>query len=138
MPEKNPEFEAALAHTLELFSGVHALRSRRMFGGAGIYTGGQMFALLSGDGALFMKADDASKADFEAAGSSPFHYAAPGRDRPVTMNYWRLPDAAFDDAELAMEWANKAIEAARRAPVAAGKQACRVRRSADQGLFNYL
>ena len=122
MPEKNPEFEAALAHTLELFSGVHALRSRRMFGGAGIYTGGQMFALLSGDGGLFLKADELTKPDFEAAGSSPFCYAAPGRDRPVTMNYWRMPEAAIDDSDLALEWANKAIESARRTPVVAGRR----------------
>lgn len=126
MPQKNPEFEAALAHTLELFSGVHTLRSRRMFGGAGIYTGGQMFALLSSDGALFMKADDESKPSFEAAGSSPFHYTAAGRDRPVTMNYWRLPEAAFEDSDLAMEWANKAIEAAKRAPVTAGRRRQRI------------
>jgi len=122
MPQKNPEFEAALAHVLELFSGVHTLRARRIFGGAGIYSGGQMFALLSADGAVFMKADDESKPAFETAGSSPFYYTAPGRDRPVTMNYWRLPKAAFEDSELAMEWAAKAIEAAKRAPVAAGRR----------------
>lgn len=122
MPQKNPEFEAALAHVLELFSGVHTLRSRRMFGGAGIYSGGQMFALLSADGALFMKADDATKPAFEEAGSSPFHYAVTGRDRPVTMNYWRLPEAAFEDPELAMEWAHKALDAAKRAPITAGRR----------------
>lgn len=122
MPQKNPEFEAALAHALELFSGVHTLRSRRMFGGAGIYSGGQMFALLSSDGALFLKADDESKSAFKEAGSAPFYYTAAGRDRPVAMNYWRLPDNAFDDSELAMEWAHKAIDAAKRAPIPAGRR----------------
>ncbi len=122
MPQKNPEFEAALAHALELFSGVHTLRSRRMFGGAGIYSGGQMFALLSSDGALFLKADDDSKAEFKKAGSEPFYYTATGRDRPVAMNYWRLPEAAHDDQELAMEWARKSIAAAKRAPITAGRR----------------
>jgi DNA transformation protein len=122
MPHKNPEFEAALAHALELFSGVHTLRSRRMFGGAGIYSGGQMFALLSSDGALFLKADEEFKAAFKEAGSTPFYYAAAGRDRPVAMNYWRLPDEALEDPELAMEWAQKALDAAKRSPMPAGRR----------------
>jgi DNA transformation protein len=29
------------------------------------------------------------------------------------MSYWRLPEAALDDPELASEWAKKALAAAR-------------------------
>jgi DNA transformation protein len=29
------------------------------------------------------------------------------------MSYWRLPEAALDDPELACEWAAKALAAAR-------------------------
>ncbi|MET0545400.1 MAG: TfoX/Sxy family protein [Caulobacterales bacterium] len=114
MARATSQLDANLAHALELFTHVKAMHSRKMFGGAGIYSASVMFALVTGDG-IYLKADDQTKAEFEAAGSSPFHYTPPSGKRPVTMNYWRLPDSAADDAEEAMGWAQKAIDAAQKA-----------------------
>jgi TfoX/Sxy family transcriptional regulator of competence genes len=57
----------------ELFVPFGPVTIRRMFGGAGIYCDGQMFALLF-DGAIFLKVDETSIPDFEREGSQPFVY----------------------------------------------------------------
>lgn len=45
----------------ELFAGVGRVQIKRMFGGAGVYADGLMFALLAED-SIYLKADDALKA----------------------------------------------------------------------------
>lgn len=119
--------DAAIAHALELFSSVKAIHARRMFGGAGLYAGVNMFAIVTED-VVFLKADDQTKADFEAAGSTPFTYAPPSGGKPVTMNYWRLPESALDDSEAALAWAHKAIDAALRSKMPAARRGPRAER----------
>ena len=86
--------------------------SRRMFGGHGIFLEGLMFGLVAGD-AFYLKADDANRATFEAAGARPFSYVR--RSRPVELSYWRVPDEVFADPERLIDWAERACAAARRA-----------------------
>lgn len=78
--------------------------SRKMFGGAGIYTGGAMFALISSDDVLHLKVDDSNRGDYENAGMTQF--------KP--MPYWQLPDDVLEDFEELTLWANKAIDAAQK------------------------
>ena len=112
----DPEFLA------DLFAPFGTVTVRRMFGGQGIYHDGLMFALVA-DGELYMKVDEASKAAFEAAGSAPFTYS--GKGKPVQMSYWRLPEAAMDDADDLKVWAERAYAAARRAKAGARKAGAR-------------
>ena len=91
---------------LELVDGS---TTRRMFGGTGIYADGAMFAL-EYDGAIYLKVDDESRAEFEALGSGPF---TPNERQTMRLFYEVPDDVASDDAELAA-WAHRAIEAARR------------------------
>ncbi len=93
----------------EMFGHLSPLSFRNMFGGTGVYSHGRMFALVA-DEAVYLKTDPTLAAELEAAGSSPFTYMA--RDRAVTMGYWRLPDAAFDDPDLAADWAQRALDIA--------------------------
>jgi DNA transformation protein and related proteins len=112
----DPELEAAIAMGLELFEGLDPhgdVRSRRMFGGAGLYSGGVMFALVA-YGALWLKADAVNAADFDAEGCPPFVYDGK-RGAPVAMSYRRMPDAALDDPDEALRWGRLALGAARRA-----------------------
>ncbi len=83
-----------------------------MFGGAGIYRDGLMFALVS-DSEIYLKADEETAERFRAAGSRPFVYSREGKR--ATMSYWSLPDEALEDPDLVGEWAELACEAARRA-----------------------
>src|SRR5258706_3192609 len=94
----------------ELFAGFGPVRIRRMFGGAGIYAGDVMFALID-DETIYLKTDDALKAELQAEGSVGWVYSrAPGKWEETS--YWRLPEAALDDPEEAATWARKALAVA--------------------------
>ena len=97
-------------HVRELLEGVGPVQIRRMFGGAGVYRGDVMFALVVGED-LFLKTDEATRPRFEAAGSEPFIYVAKARGATAT-SYWRLPAAAADDPAEALSWARLALDAA--------------------------
>ena len=98
---------------LDQLGRVPDLRSRRMFGGVGIYSGDYFFALIAAD-ELFFKVDDSTRAGYEAAGSEPFRPVINRRE--VSMSYWSVPVEVLEDpAELAL-WARAAIRAAASAP----------------------
>jgi DNA transformation protein and related proteins len=95
---------------LELFEGLGPVRIRRMFGGAGIYAGEVMFGLID-DETIYLKADDALKAELKAEGSVGWIYSrAPGKWEETS--YWRLPEAALDDPDEAVGWARKSLAVA--------------------------
>ena len=99
----------------ELFAGMGRVEIKRMFGGAGGYSGGLMFLLLADD-TIHIKADDALKAELKQEGSGPFVWepqSGPRKGEKVDLGYWRLPDAALDDPDLAAEWGRKALAIAR-------------------------
>jgi DNA transformation protein len=102
-----PEFRDFV---LDQLARVPQLRSKRMFGGVGLYSGELFFAIIAAD-ELFFKVDDSNRATYEAAGSEPFRPLA-DPTRPVSMSYWRVPIEVLEDpAELA-DWARAAIRAA--------------------------
>lgn len=81
-----------------------------MFGGAGIYAEGVMFALIA-DEVIYVKADKALGAEMEEAGSEgPFIYH--GKGKPAMMRYWRLPDEALDEPDEASRWGRRALDIA--------------------------
>ena len=96
----------------ELFAELGPIRTRKMFGGQGVYAGDQIFALESA-GELYLKVDAASVAAFRVAGSRPFTYEKNGRQ--AQTSYWLLPEAALDDPDEAVCWGRLALEAASRA-----------------------
>jgi DNA transformation protein len=105
----SPEY---LDYLRELFAPLGTIRTRRMFGGAGVYCDEVFFALVIDD-VLFLKADEQTRADFERAGLEPFCYEAEGRR--VTLSYYRAPDEARDSPALMQPWAHAAMGAALRA-----------------------
>lgn len=80
-----------------------------MFGGVGVYANGLFFALIDND-VLYLKGDEALKAEFEAVGSHAF---APFEDGK-TMAYWTAPAEALDDQDLLLHWARKSLAVAAR------------------------
>lgn len=87
---------------------------RPMFGGAGVYCDGDIFALLAGE-AMYLKADATTQADFEQAGSGPFTYETANGIRAI-KSYWRAPDNLYDDPDEMIAWARKAIAVSRARP----------------------
>ncbi len=100
-----PEFRDFV---LDQLARVPQLRSRRMFGGIGLYSGELFFGIVAAD-ELFFKVDDGNRAAYEAAGSEPFR---PVLDRPVSMSYWRVPLEVLEDPAELQLWARAAVRAA--------------------------
>ena len=95
----------------EVFQDFGAIRSRRMFGGYGIYHDNLMFGLVADD-VLYLKVDAQSVRLFEDKGLKPFEYVKNGKS--MKMSYHMAPEAIFDDPDVAKEWAQLAFEAALR------------------------
>lgn len=99
-------------YVMELLGPFGTAGARRMFGGHGIYLDGLMFALVSGD-ALYLKADEMSRIEFEQAGCEIFTYARNGKR--ATIGFYRAPDDAMESPESMLPWARSAYAAALRA-----------------------
>jgi DNA transformation protein len=99
-------------YLLEQLAPLGDVTAKSMFGGWGIYHDGRMFALVAEE-TLYIKVDDANRADFEREGLQPFRYQR--RENEVaSMSYYQPPSAAIDDRELLCAWGRKGVEAAAR------------------------
>jgi len=100
----------------DLFAPFGPVTVRRMFSGAGIFADGLMFGLVVRD-VIYLKVDDANRADFEREASAPFTYTRgkkSDRPREHALPYWRLPERLYDDPDELAEWARRAFAAAER------------------------
>jgi len=96
----------------DMFESLGEVTIKRMFGGKGVYHQGKILALeVSGE--ILLKADAESAPEFAGAGSSQWVYE--GKNKPVAMPYWSIPDAALDDPDELTKWVGLAWAAALRA-----------------------
>jgi DNA transformation protein and related proteins len=84
--------------------------AKSMFGGVGLYCDGVFFGLIALD-VLYLKVDETTRHDYEAAGSRPFR---PFPDRSGTMQYYNVPVDVLESQIELVEWARKAVNVARR------------------------
>jgi DNA transformation protein len=96
----------------ELFAPMGPVSIRRMFGGAGVFRDGLMFALL-GDDTVYLKTDAQLRVDLEAEGSAPFIWTKPSTGEEIDMGYVSLPSSAMDDPDEASAWARRALAVAK-------------------------
>ncbi|QJB57342.1 TfoX/Sxy family protein [Pseudodesulfovibrio sp. zrk46] len=101
-----------LNYVLDLLQAMGAVKSRKMFGGYGIFMDGLMFAIIVDD-VLYLKVDDESETRFAEEGLSHFVYNRQGKD--VQMSFCLAPDSALEDVEVMNEWADVAFQSAVRA-----------------------
>jgi DNA transformation protein len=97
-------------HCLELLAPLGRTRAARMFSGYGLYVDDLCIALILRD-TLYLKVDDAHRADFEAAGCRPFTYETKKGERQ-SISYYSAPDEAMESAAEMRPWARRALEAA--------------------------
>ena len=98
---------------------------RRMFGKAGVFCDGLMFAMVTDD-MLYFRVDDDNRETFkEAAAYPPLNYGKKGRI--IDLAFWRAPERLFDEPDEFVAWARLALAAARR--VAAKREPAAPRRS---------
>jgi DNA transformation protein len=100
---------------LDQLSDVPDLASRPMFGGLGLYSSGRFFGLVWND-ALFLKVDEATRPQYEAAGMKPFN---PYPGRGGTFQYYEVPLGVMESAGDLARWADAAVRIAARGPVRA-------------------
>jgi DNA transformation protein and related proteins len=105
----------------EVFERFGPIRTRKMFGGYGVYHNGLMFGLVAND-TLYLKADAENARFFEKEGLEQFGYNKNGR--AIKMSYYEAPDGIMDDREQAAIWARRSFEAALRSQ-APGKKSRR-------------
>ncbi|MEJ0087116.1 MAG: TfoX/Sxy family protein [Pseudomonadota bacterium] len=98
-----------LAYILEQLGAIGRLRSRRMFGGVGLYSGDLFFGLIDDD-TVFFKSDASNSADYTARNMPRF---MPFPDRPeAVMAYYQVPADILEDAESLAAWARKSVAVA--------------------------
>ena len=96
-----------LSHVLELIAPLGSLKSTPMFGGYGIFLDESMFALITKNDELFLKADDLNRPAFEHMGLQSF-----GK-----MLYYAAPTDALKEWTDLSSWVQGAVEASLRAKV---------------------
>ncbi len=79
-----------------------AVKTRKMFGGYGLFGDGKMFGLVTSDVELFLKVDESNVDRFRSA-RSPQH---------GTMPYFRVPKGVLSNDEELLDWAGSAVEVA--------------------------
>jgi DNA transformation protein len=99
-----------LAFLVEQMAGFGPVAARRMFGGAGLYRDGVMFAAVSDD-VLYLKTDAEGSNAFAAEGLGPFTYATTGGENTLG-SYWRAPARCLDDPDEMALWCRRAFAVA--------------------------
>jgi DNA transformation protein and related proteins len=98
-----------LDYILEQLQALGALRSRRMFGGVGLYADGLFFGLIDDD-TLFFKTDDRNVGAYRERNMPRF---MPFPDRPdAALGYHQVPAEVIEDAEALVSWARQAVAVA--------------------------
>jgi DNA transformation protein and related proteins len=105
-----------IEYVLEQLHSVGAMRSRRMFGGIGLYSDELFFGLIAED-CVYFKVDDSNRSDYVSRGCEQFH---PIADDPnaVSMNYYRVPEEVLEDVDELKGWAHKSLRVAAAASAA--------------------
>jgi DNA transformation protein len=99
-------------YVVEQLAGWGAVSVRRMFGGAGLYREGTMFAVLADDVA-YLKVDDSNRDDFLRAGSAPFE-PYPDKIKTTIRTYFEIPADVLEDPDELARWAQRSWLVARR------------------------
>jgi DNA transformation protein len=106
------EATQSVAHLLDLLYPWAAVVPRRMFNSIGLFRDGLMFGLVIDD-TLYLKTDEATRGDYEAAGMAPFSYLRGDRGT-VELPYHAVPLDLLDDGDELRVWAARAYDVALR------------------------
>ncbi len=90
-------------HILDQLANLDGLRSKRMFGGYGLYSGELFFGILY-DGRLYFKTQPETLPEYIRYHAAIF---APS-EKQVLKNYREVPIDILEDSERLLLWARKA------------------------------
>ncbi len=100
------EFVEYITEMLEPFGNI---KTRKMFGGYGIYKNRLMFALIA-DNELYFKADLETAKYFKSQGLEPFTYKAKGK--LIALSYYKILPEIIEDDESFIKYFNMAYNSA--------------------------
>lgn len=103
--------EQVLGNVVALCAPLGDVAGKAMFGGFGVFCDGLMFALITREGDLYLKADDENRPAFEKAGLEKY-----GK-----MPYHQAPEGILGKWASLKPWAIGAFKAAQRAAKTSGK-----------------
>jgi len=95
----------------DLFANLGRIRVRKMFSGAGVYSGEDMFALIDKD-KVYVKSDEALKERLKTEGGESYEWTNPNTGKTIKMSYVSLPVNALDDRDEATAWGRQALDIA--------------------------
>ena len=95
-------------YIMDQLSGIKGASMKRMFGGAGIFHDGKMFALIH-EARFFLKVDDRNIERFKERGMEQFK---PFKDKPMRMPYYEVPSEVLENKEELNDWAGSSLRAA--------------------------
>ncbi len=99
-----------LTYVIDQLEYLGSIRSRRMFGGAGLYFDSLFFALVADD-VLYFKVDDSNRPDYEEASMEAFR---PFPDKNTVMGYYQVPIDVLENRDTLRDWAGKAVRVSER------------------------
>lgn len=120
---------AFVAHCIELLGSMGPVRSRRMFGGHGLYVDDLFVGLILND-LLYLKSDAINRSRYLEAGCEPFRYTRTrpdGSTQEAGLSFFQPPEEAMDSPAMMLPWARLAMEAALRAANAKSAKASKAR-----------
>ena len=97
-----------IAYAKGLFEGLGPVTTRRMMGGACLYSDGVIFAILHSDLGLMIKAQGDFIQHMEDIGQTQWVYTRKSGAKGA-MPYWSMPEDALDDPERACDLARQAL-----------------------------
>lgn len=80
--------------------------SKFMFGGAGLFYDGKMFAMVSSDNRFWLKVDDSNRAEYEKLGMQQFNKSPKNKGMP----YFEVPSEVFENTDKLLAWAKESID----------------------------
>ena len=94
-----------ISFILDQLNAINDVRSRKMFGGYGIYAGDHFFAIVSKQQRLYFKTDEQSRQKHIDAGMNCF---GAGEKQPL-KNYYEVPLEVIENHQRLCQWAEDAI-----------------------------
>ncbi len=100
-----PVSDSFKVYVLEQINEVQPVRSKRMFGGVGIWTlDSDLFFAVMADDMLYFKVDDSNRADYTGRGMAQF----------MNMQYYEVPGEVLDDLDELAAWIEKSLATAQK------------------------
>jgi DNA transformation protein len=110
-PKHSQDFADFIA---DILAPLGPVQMGRLFSGHGFKLDGVNFAMLLRS-TLFLRVDEALAADMDKAGAKPFRYSTAKRSVTVA-SYRGVPEELLDDQDQIVDWARRAVAAAKAAP----------------------